>query len=145
MGFRPEPTLYKLKFVDAQYNGLEVTCTSLSVEAFESVVGLAASAAEALKSKEEGKTDSNAGTSVGILLDRFSEALVEWNIDREVNTGIWEPVPATRAGVGTQQLDFILMLVNQWMEAIAGVSSDLGKGSPSGETVQGLSTMMEPL
>jgi hypothetical protein len=131
-GFEPEATHYKLRFADAAMEGLEVTAESLSVDGFLSVSALASAAQDT--------TGAAAAKSAGDLLDVFAQNLVAWNVTRKGH-----PVPATRAGVGTQKFDFILKIVMAWMEAIASVDSPLPGGSPSGATSPEAALPMEPL
>lgn len=138
MGYRPKTREYRLSFEGDEYDGLEVHCKSLTVDAFERMTELAQRAAKAVK---DGVSSTDATESSKELMTQFSDALVKWNVETE--DGI--PVPATRAGVGIQQLDFILMLINVWMEAIAGVSGPLKKSSSSTETSLEQSLTMVPL
>jgi hypothetical protein len=132
MGFEPEATHYRLRFTDPGLSGLEVTAESLSVDEFLRVSGLAAQAQQA--GAAEG------ADAAGDLLDSFAANLVEWNVTRK-----GKPVPADRAGVGTQKFDFILKIVMAWMEAIASVDTPLPAGSNSGVTSPEVSLPMEPL
>src|SRR6516164_10971432 len=112
MGFEPEATHYKLRFAD-DLKGLEVTAESLSVDEFLRVSSLAATAQEA--------TAAEGTESVQKLLDAFAENLVSWNLTRRGH-----PVPADRAGVGSQKFDLMLKVIMAWMEAIASVDDGLG-------------------
>lgn len=132
MGFEPEPTHYRLRFADSALAGLEVTAESLSVDEFLRVSALADAA--------KGDTSAASAKAADDLLDAFAENLVEWNVTRKGH-----PVPATRAGVGTQKFDFILKMIMAWMEAIASVDTPLPAGSASGATLQEASLPMEPL
>jgi hypothetical protein len=75
------------------------------------------------------------------LLNGFAKALVSWNLEEEDGT----PVPPTLEKVREQEFIFILPVVTAWMDAIAGVSADLGKDSGSGVTFPEGSLPMETL
>jgi hypothetical protein len=135
MGFYPEETLYKLTFEDPSYAGLEVFCASISVDAFERMTALASKTKSGIANDDTGEEVARASSQ---MLDQFSNALRSWNIeDRDGN-----PVPSTRIGIGTQQLDLILRIIAAWMQAIAGVSPPLQPNSSNGETSLGLQEMM---
>lgn len=113
MGFKRKRKLYKLTFADPDMDGLQVTMHAIPV----GVVLELQAASE--------KTDGNAR-----LFEIMSEALVEWNLENEDGT----PVPATKEGVMTQDMDFVMAIITSWTEAISGVSAPLASGSTSGET-----------
>lgn len=132
MGFRPQATLYKLRFTDPELSGLEATAESLTTDEFLTMQRLAAAA-----------TKTNAGAD-GIaaaekLLDGFAANLVSWNLEDKDG----KPVPATRKGVGAQKFDLIITMVMAWMEAIAGVDPTSRNGSNGGGTFPEGSIPME--
>ena len=79
--------------------------------------------------------------SVDEVAKRFVESLVSWNLEDEEGT----PVPPTTEGVDDQDFDFILKLVNHWMDRLTGPDEDLGKDSSSGEKFPGQPLTMEAL
>jgi hypothetical protein len=79
--------------------------------------------------------------AMNLMFDSFSEALVEWNLEREDGSA----VPATMAGIREQDAAFILTLITAWMTAAGGVPDPLAGGSTSGETFPEASIPMEPL
>jgi hypothetical protein len=113
MGFVPQSTIYQLRFADPQYDGLIVRAESCSVDEFLAMQKLAAS----------GDQDS-----VEDLLRKFSNVLVEWNIEKSDGS----PVPATFDGLKSQKLDLINLIVAAWMDAIAAVDNPLLNGSRDG-------------
>lgn len=125
MGFKKMATVLRLKFEDPSLTGLEVLAKSVPTGDFLDLMD-AASKMD-LTSKEFNPEDLKA---VRVLIDGFAKALISWNLEDEDD----EPVPATLQGVRDQELDFLLPIVTAWMDAVAGVSADLGKASPSGET-----------
>jgi hypothetical protein len=132
MGFRPEPTIYRLKFQDPNMNGLEVDMESLSVDEFARIQELAAEAQENVENPKPGGT-----TSTDMMLNSFSDNLVRWNLEDKHG-----PVPANRQGVGTQKFDLILGIIMSWMTAIAGVDNPLPEDSSSGGISEELSLGM---
>lgn len=136
MGFFVEDDIYRLNFKNTKYDGLIVTCTSMSVDGFISVAALQSKAKASAASGEDQVSEA-----MSLLLDRFADALVEWNlVDRHGNE-----IPATRAGVGAQSLKFIMELIGAWMDAVGNVSDPLEKPSANGESALGLSEMTERL
>jgi len=115
MGFRKEATQYKLKFEDPDLDGLEVIAKSLPLRDFLAINKLAIAA------------DDNAEKQVEqseVMLKKFSEALIGWNLEDDRG----KPVPATYAGLLTQEVSFAMEIIRAWMEAIANVP----KPSPTG-------------
>lgn len=121
MGFRPEPTHYKLTFEDPALGGLEVTVAALSVDEFLSMSELA----------ELGPADAaGAGGAAKKMLGTLGESLVSWNVEDVQG----QPVPADFAGVRSQEFGFIFKIVIAWIEAQAAVSPNLLNGSSRGGT-----------
>lgn len=126
MGFRPEITIYRLKFEGTTLDGLEVEMESLSVDEFSKIQELAAEAQSNIDNPKVGGT----GSTDKMLLS-FSENLVRWNMEDKHG-----PVPANRQGVGTQKFDMILKIIEAWMSAIAGVDNPLNESSENGDPMQ---------
>lgn len=131
MGFEPEQTHYKLIFEDPKLQGLEVTAAGLSIGEFEELTGLGDSIGiknidpENLTSEDTGKITGGLMKMMGM----FAEALVAWNVTRR-----GKPVPATLAGVKSQELGFVLRIIMTWMSAMTDVDVPLPAGSSSGVT-----------
>ncbi|HET7846937.1 MAG TPA: hypothetical protein VFL72_05545 [Acidimicrobiia bacterium] len=136
MGFKKESTIFKLEFEDPAYSGLEVLAKSVPTGDFLDLMDAAAKMD--LTSKTFSPDDLKA---VKILIEGFGRALVSWNLEDDDD----EPVPATIEGVRGQELPFLLPIVTSWMDAVAGVSADLGKESSSGETSPEVAIPMAPL
>jgi hypothetical protein len=130
MGFRPQVTLYKLKFADSNLDGLEVTAESLTTDEFLAMQRLA--------SQAKAGTNADATASAEKMLDGFAANLASWNLEDSHG-----PVPATREGVGSQKFDLVLVMIMAWMEAIAGVDPTSRAASNGGATSQELSIPME--
>ncbi len=136
MGFKKESTVFKLEFEDPAYSGLEVLAKSVPTGDFLDLMD--AAARMDLTNKNFSPDDLKA---VKILIEGFAKALVSWNLEDEDD----EPVPANVQGVRDQELPFLLPIVTSWMDAVAGVSPDLGKESSSGETSPEVAIPMAPL
>jgi hypothetical protein len=136
MGFKKQSTLFKLEFEDPSYSGLEVTAKSVPTGDFLDL--MEAAARMDLTSKDLSPEDLKA---VRILVNGFASALVSWNLEDDDD----KPVPANVEGVRAQELDFVLPIITAWMDAVAGVSSSLGKESNSGGTFPGAPIPMAPL
>lgn len=104
MGFRKQKTLYKLVFEDEQYNGLEVTAGSVSLEQFLALQRLQAQAEESPDASEQ-------------ILQKLSESLVSWNLENEAG----QAQPCTYDGLKAQEFPFVLVIFQAWMSAIASV------------------------
>ena len=117
MGYKRTPTLYVLDFIGTEDEGLVVKMTNLSVGK--------------LLEMDKWQAASSSGNEEGTLklLKEFTDHLFFWNLEDDKG----KEVPATLKGVYTQDLDFILMLINKWLETIFGISGDLGKDSTSGQ------------
>lgn len=77
----------------------------------------------ALSEVKEDDDAASQSTTV-LMLQRFAKSIISWNLEDE--EGI--PVPATLAGVQSQELGFITQILNAWMEAMAAVDP---KSQPS--------------
>lgn len=116
---------YKLTFDGApEFEGLEATVRGMSVGQYLEVTNLA-------ESKDVREVDR--------LLQRFGESLIEWNVKDEDGNDI----PSTYEGVSSCDIDFVMRIIAAWMQAIAGVSKDLGKGLSSTGTSLELELPME--
>ncbi len=126
MGYKKQTTVFNLAFADKVYEGLEVQAKSIPSGDF---IDLMDSATKLdLTSKSFSNDDLNA---VKFLFEGFAKALVSWNLEDEFG----KAVPATLAGVRDQEFPFLMPIITAWMDAVAGVSADLGKESGSGEII----------
>src|SRR5258708_7015495 len=110
-GYRRKPKIYALTWAeDHELHGLEVSMKGMSVakmldltEKASALTGKDAAAGE--------RSDSGADS----MFRDFARFLVEWNLEDDKG----KPVPATYAGIVSQDVEFILEIVTSWMEAIA--------------------------
>jgi hypothetical protein len=136
MGFKKQTTIYELTFEDPDLEGLEIRARSVPSGDLLDLMDAAS------KVDATSKTFSaNDLSAIEQLLNGFAKALVSWNLEEEDGT----PVPPTLEKVREQEFIFILPVVTAWMDAIAGVSADLGKDSGSGVTFPEGSLPMETL
>ena len=116
MGFKHQAKVYKLVFDDPALEGLEVRCRSLSIGEVE---------------------DDDIR-----VFEQFAEALISWNLEDDNG----QVLPATLESVrGYPDYEFMSLLANTWVEAVTGVSDELGKDSASGKQSLEASLPMETL
>jgi hypothetical protein len=140
MGYKRDK-IYRLVFEDPELEGLEVRARSVAI-------GKLLQISELKELRNSGELDGDGIAKTRDLLQIFADALVSWNleIDTAVNGEvITQPVPATLDGLLSQDLGFVLQIIEAWMEAVTSVSKSLGKASPSGVTFPEGSLPMEPL
>ncbi len=128
MGYEVKPKQYRLKFED--HDGLEVVCSSLTVDEFLGMVRAATS---------QGDPDA-AESADDEMLRVFEAHLIEWNITQNMI-----PVPANRNGIGMMNIDFIMEIIGNWMGAIASVDIPLPQPSNGSGTLPEQLLPMEPL
>ncbi len=134
MGFKAPRKLFVLKFEDEKYEGLVVKAKSLPVGQFLEMGELASGFAKSDKKSFDPKI-------VVEMFSIFSKSLHEWNLEDDNG----DPIPTTVDGLQTLELDFVMLLVEAWMDAIASVSVPLDKKSNNGGTPSTESLPMEPL
>lgn len=127
MGYRRVPVIYTLDKIPGE-DGLVVRMKTISFGKVRRIIAL--------------MDDETGDDSVmDEISDQVSKALVSWNLEDEEG----DEVPATGEGMEGQDFDLVLKIVNSWLDAITGVSKDLGKDSSSGEKFPGQPLTMEAL
>lgn len=132
--------VFKLKFADPEMNGLEVRARSVPLRVALRLMRLST-----------GERQNMGADQVEEMLDVFSGALVSWNLEDDVlgedgqPTGEKVPVPATREGLESQDMDFVMDIVLAWQDALMAVSAPLAKTSPNGARSLEASMPMETL
>jgi len=116
MGYKRQRKIFKLVFEDPDMEGLVVRCRSTSVRQFLDIQTMAQNA------KGEG-SDELAG--VKALLATFATVIIDWNMEDDDDT----PIAPTAETLLDEDFDFVMVMVNAWIEAMAGVAKDLGKAS----------------
>lgn len=132
MGFTPKRTIIKLKFEDADLEGLEVRAYSVPLGQFLNMTEMA--------DLDEADLMKNVRV-MGDLLAGFGAALVSWNVQHEDGT----PVPSDLDGLRGQEFPFVLRIVRAWLDAMGSVAGPLAPGSPAGAPSVAPQMPMEPL
>lgn len=142
MGYRRKKTVMNLKF--EEHDGLEVRVRALTID---ELLEMTKTAQAVMGSDGKVKQEMVGTEDLEELFSRFSDALLSWTLEEElvIDSDEWTPVPTTLQGVKSQEVDFVMELIDVWMTAVAGVEAPLPAGSNSGETSQELSLPMEAL
>lgn len=114
MGFRPEETVYNLKFKDAWLAGLEVRIGCCTVGEFNEF--------SRQPDVEKGESAADKNDKMFAVFLRY---LKYWNLENEFDG---QPTPLTLEGIHSHQQALIREIIKEWQFAMAGVSDDLGKG-----------------
>lgn len=115
MGYKPKKKTYNLDFSGTDLDGLEVSLSGLSTGRLVEMMGLV------------GVADKNPEAALK-LIDWYAEALQEWNVEDDDD----QPVKLTRDNVLAQDIEMNLTVIKAWIQAVAGVTEELGKESTSG-------------
>lgn len=137
--YQRKPKLYNLKFED--HPGFEIAMKGISIDGFMELARMAGKLSGTDLSQLSGEQLEEALKAVDKLFTRFARALRSWNLDDEDG----QPVEATREGVGSQDLDFILEITLGWMDAIASVDTPLPRPANSPGTSQESSLQLASL
>lgn len=135
-GYQRKRKVYKLIFADEEMNGLEVRCTSVSIDTMMRLTALAGLASKSLAEYSVEDLEN-----VNLVFEVFAEALISWNLEDEDGS----PVPATLEGVKAQDIDFLNVIITAWMERVAGISGPLAPASTVGSRSLEASMPMETL
>lgn len=114
MGFKPKRKIFRLDFREVEdMEGLIVRARSTDMETFLTI-------------QEMAEGDTKASASLRALFAEFVSVVVEWNLEYDDRD---ETMPLTAESLLAQEPAFSLAIVGAWMEAMAGVTASLGKGS----------------
>lgn len=129
MGYRRQPPSYKLVFDDDEFDGLEVKVGSLSIGEMRDFIAL-------MNHEDRGEVTEQ-------IFDMFANCLLSWNLEDEND----EPVPATLAGINSQDADFVMAMISAWIDTVTGVPDETPLPGPSsdGEPFPEASIPMETL
>lgn len=145
MGFKREKKIFKLVWPEGDENhGLEVRATSCSTGDLIHIMGLV----KAVKAAEKDDQSDASLDMIDTLFGAFAKCLVGWNLEDDALTEdgpVTQPVPATKSGLESQDLDFVMSIISAWMGAVSAVGEEEGKGSASGEQFPEASLPMEAL
>jgi hypothetical protein len=125
-GYKRARRTYIMEFTDPEYEGLEITVRSIPIRNLQHLMSLDPESTD-LKVRSE---------SIDQMTRAFAEALVSWNMTDENG----EPLPTTLEYIESEDVDFIMSCIAQWMNAISRVddSSPLDESSEPGQTAQGV-------
>lgn len=123
MGFRPEPTIYSIKFEGTSMEGLHVRASACTVDEYNRMLRNAVESGDGI-TKES--VDANEW-----MYQLFANHLVSWDLEDYI-TG--EPVPTTLDGIVSQERSMISEILRGWQIALVSVPKILQKPSPNGET-----------
>ncbi|MFE2382210.1 hypothetical protein [Streptomyces misionensis] len=121
MGCKRVPKHYRLKFVDGDYEGLEVTMRSVSIGEMRAA---------------QGHEDGFDG-----LFGLVASHMVAWNREDEDGSSL----PPTAESLTDESPALIHLIIDKWTSAVAGVSAPLEQPSNSGGSAPEESIPMAPL
>lgn len=133
MGFNVESDIYKLVFVEPEFEGLVIRARSIPIRDLVKISAASNLKITPLLSNDEWE-------QIRELARIFADALVDWNL--EVNG---EPVPTTVDGLLSLPLRMFWKIQGAWWLAIAGVSAPLDDASSGGDPSLEESMPMETL
>jgi hypothetical protein len=122
-GYRRARKVYRLIFADPDMEGLEVRAKSSTMGEYLAITRLLFQLRRNVRVVEE---DLDV---MDDLFGRFAKVLTSWNLEDDES----RPVPATKEALLDQEFDFVMAIIDAWIDAVNGVDPDLGKDSTSGE------------
>lgn len=132
--FEAPRTVYKLEFEGEEFGGLVVRVRALTFTELRDARDLLYSGWESNSELDREVWEGN----VDALHRLFADHLVDWNLSVDGT-----PVPATLAGLQSQEGHFIGRIVGAWRANTIGVSVPLEQPSADGEQSVELSIPME--
>lgn len=147
MGYVPKRNLYKLIFEDPDLEGLEVTTRPQTIDSITALYDLA----ERVAGMDVAKPDIK---MLRQMAQAFAPALVSWNVEEELETEDGQtarvPVPATADGLCTQEITFLLTIINAYVTAMTQAPPPLPAALSSGgnspeESTPGLASQSRSL
>lgn len=117
MGFRIQEKIYNLIF-ENELAGLNIQATGLPVGAY-------------LKLTSAFKDDNDVNIeAIESAFETFASCILAWNLENDRG----EAIPPTVQGLHALPLPVAMSIIGEWVNAIGGVSPELGKDSVSGAT-----------
>ncbi|SEC04826.1 hypothetical protein SAMN04490357_1048 [Streptomyces misionensis] len=127
MGCKRNPKLYKLRFADGDYEGLEITMRSVSIGEMRAMQG----------TSEEG----SGRDGFDRMADLVASHMVAWNREDEDGNAL----PPTMESLEDEEPSLINLIIDRWTDAVAGVAAPLEQPSNSGGSAPEESIPMAPL
>lgn len=124
MGYKRERRIYVMEFADPEYEGLEIKVRSIPIRELTHLMTL----------DPEADDPNVRASSIDKLMSAFAEALVSWNM----TDGNDQPLPTTLEYIESEDADFVMTCIGQWMAVMSRVddASPLDSNSPTGQTVE---------
>jgi hypothetical protein len=117
MGFRLQQKIYNLVF-ENELAGLNIQATGLPVGAYLKL------------SMAFGKDNDVSLEAAEEAFKIFASCVLSWNLEDDQGN----PIPPTVEGLTAIDITTAMNIIAAWVNAVVGVSPELGKGSPSGAT-----------
>jgi len=113
-----------MEFADPEYEGLEIKVRSIPIRELTHLMTL----------DPESEDPTVRASSIDKLMSAFAEALVSWNMTDENG----QPLPTTLEYIESEDTDFVMTCIAQWMKVITRVddASPLGENSEHGQQVE---------
>src|SRR4030095_1276998 len=124
MAYRRERRTYIMEFADPEYEGLEIKVRSIPIRELTDLMAL----------DPEAEDPVIRASSIDKWTAAFAEALVSWNMTDEDD----QPLPTTLEYIESEDADFVMTCIAQWMKVISRVNdaSPLDGNSTLGQTME---------
>ncbi len=124
MGYKRERRTYIMEFTDPEYEGLEIKVRSIPIRELTHLMTL----------DPESEDPKVRVSSINMLMSAFAEALVSWNMTDEAG----DPLPATLEYIESEDSEFVLTCIAQWMATMSRVddAAPLDDNSPTTQPVE---------
>lgn len=124
MNYKRERRVYVMEFADPAYAGLEIKVRSIPIRELTHLMTL----------DPESEDAELRASAIDKLISAFAEALVSWNMTDEND----QPLPTTLEYIESEDADFVMACIAQWMAAVSRVddASPLDGNSTPGRTAE---------
>lgn len=125
MGFEYRRTVYKLKFADADLEGLEVIARGTTINGLLKLISVGAE----LDGLGEDATPAELREKLPAMFAPFAKVLVSWNLEED-----GKPVPATLEGLMDQEVPFVARIIESYVAGVSQAPPPLPGRSAAGAT-----------
>lgn len=132
MGYKVQSTIFRLKFADEKYEGLEVRIKSPNMGVFLDITSM--SSLDITKVTPENIEATNK------VFGLFADSVLDWNLEDDAG-----PIPHSVKGLRQLDVDFVMDMIQAWVEALQGASPGLPQPSGDGQPSLEASIPMEEL
>jgi hypothetical protein len=156
MGFRPEPTVYKLTFEGTALDGLTVRASACSVAEYTEMIRITTTQQAPIDTSQLKTPEDIQRVSAEIqkrseevvrnndrMLELFATHLVSWDLEDMAG----RVVPPTRDGIDSQERPLINQLIQAWQVALVSIPNpskpDSSDGKISEEQSLGLGNLSQ--